>query len=132
MKGFIGPIGDDLPSILSILLALSLFFSGLSFTLDVYNQRLDNFNQLKGTMDIARKVTSDGLILNGIDANDLRDSAKDIAKSYGLDFCVKFDSKNRCNVPGGCKSDWVKFTYLVAYQEDNGDIELDNLEVCAG
>ena len=128
MKGFVGPIGDDLPSILAILLALSVFFSGLTFALTTYNERLDNFNKLKGTIDIGRKVTSSGRITSS--AGDLRNNAEKIAQSYGLDFCIDFASVTACypNSIGSCKDDWVRLKYLVA----SGGGDLTDLEVCAG
>ena len=62
-KGFIGPIGDDLPSLVAVLLALGIFFSSLSFTFNAYNEKIASMNKLKGSIDIARVVTQEGLII---------------------------------------------------------------------
>ena len=131
MRGFIGPIGDDLPSILAILLALSIFFSGLTFALNTYNQRLESFNQLKGAMDIARKVTADGLISSSTTATTLVTDADPIARSYGIDFCVEFNGI-KCSVGTSCKDEWIKLNYLVAYKSPMGKIKLTEMRVCAG
>ena len=137
-KGFIGPIGDDLPSIIAILLGLSLFFSGLSFTLNVYNHKLTAYNILKGTMEVAHKVNDKGII----DASSpgytgrLKNSAKNIAKSYGISFCIKTKVKNQakisCTNPHTeCGEGWLHFKYLVAYETTNGVLP-GSLEVCGG
>ena len=42
-KGFIGPIGDDLPSVIAVMLALGLFFSSVRYALNAYDQKIDNF-----------------------------------------------------------------------------------------
>jgi len=132
-RGFIGPIGDDLPSIIAILLGLSLFFSALSFTLNVYNNKLTAYNILKGTMEIAHKVNEKGVITES--ASDLMHSAEKIAESYGLDFCIKTKVGNTngksCTTGNDCQTSWLHFKYFTAFETSNG-IKPGTLEVCAG
>ena len=138
-RGFIGPIGDDLPSIIVILLGLSLFFSGLSFTLNTYNHKLDSFNTLKGGMEIANKVNENAIIKSSIHVSDLVHSAEKIADSYGLSFCVKktvgASSSEECYSLASslhdCDVGWVHYSFLTAFETSSG-IKLGNLEVCAG
>lgn len=133
-RGFIGPIGDDLPSVIAILLGLSLFFSGLSFTLNAYNNKLVAYNVLKGTMEIAHKVNENGLI--SASSSDLFDSAVNIANSYGLNFCVKTSVSGSTNTSCSsniqdCKVGWLHFSYFSSFLT-GGSIKPGVLEVCAG
>ena len=102
-KGFIGPIGDDLPSILGIVLALGLFFAGIAYSFDVYNQKMDNLKTMKGAIEITRVITQEVIISDP----HCTPTAQDIAASYGLGCEASFD----LNV---CQEKSYVFTYLVA------------------
>lgn len=139
-KGFIGPIGDDLPSLVTILLALGIFFSSLTFTFNAYNEKIASMNKLKGSIDIARVVTQDGLIIEGgsaeIALQDLKDRATPTARSYGLDLELSYidDIGDRFPKTGDCGTDWFTFRYLMATVpgEDVRFVELKTLEICVG
>ena len=134
MKGFIGPISDDLPSLVAILLALSIFFGSLSFALNSYNEKIVVFNKIKGVMDIGRAVFSKGLLSSSDNADNLVSSTSQIASSYGLKYCIKLGGVTSCS-PGSltdCKNNWVHYTYLVAKTNSTGGINLIKLEVCGG
>ncbi|MEM0372792.1 MAG: hypothetical protein QXO69_03085 [archaeon] len=129
LKGFIGPLGDDIPSLLAVLLALSLFFSALSFSFNAYNEKVKSFEKLKGAIDISRVVTQDGLIT--ADLATLKNKATPTAMSYGVRFELAF--KNGATT-GPCGPDWLKFVYLVPYAPagDLNAITLKRLEICVG
>ena len=94
-RGFIGPIGDDLPSIVAIMLALGLFFSGVLFALNAYNQKLASLDLLKGGLEVSRVVLADGLVLKPLSEYEKLGSNADLAaKSYGLAFKLGFDKKS--------------------------------------
>ena len=63
-KGFIGPIGDDLPSLIPIVVALMLFFSIFSLTLNTYYTKNSVFDQQVEMTSVARELKGDSLILN--------------------------------------------------------------------
>jgi hypothetical protein len=104
-KGFIGPIGDDLPSILGIVLALGLFFAGMAYSFNVYNQKIDNLRTMKGAIEITRVITKYGVITDPAAQNQ---DAADVAQSYGLDSRANFDSPH-----SECDEPFYVFTYLV-------------------
>ena len=134
-KGFIGPISDDLPSLIAILLALSMFFSSLDFALNEYNTKVSSFNKIKGVMEIGRAITSRGLLDSIENSNTLKDEVKEVAKSYGLSYCIIFDGSTSCQVSSGsitsCKPNWIHYTYLISQITNNG-IQMKKLEVCGG
>ena len=55
-KGFIGPIGDDLPSIIPLVFALIVFFSGFYLTMNVFESKQNDFDS-----DLALSHTIDRL-----------------------------------------------------------------------
>ena len=133
MRGFIGPIGDDLPSILVLLVSLSLFFSSLSFALNSYNDKFVNFNKLKGLMAVGDFILSKGLLPSSTTALSLKNDVKPIALSYDLDYCISFNSAPlSCSQGTACKDGWVHFNYLIPYLSSSGGNELKILGVCGG
>ena len=119
-KGFIGPIGDDLPSIIAIMLALGLFFSAVVYTLDIYNQKIEDMDALKGSIEIGRVVLSNGIL------TDIKPpEAEYVAKSYALNYNVSLDD----NPTTVCNENSYKFSYLVAVSETGG-INLHKLTIC--
>lgn len=130
-KGFIGPIGDDLPSVIAIVLALSIFFSALLFSLNVYNQKIENLDLLKGAIEISRTLTVDGLMpvdWSSTQGQSLKDKASVIAASYGLHFNVAYKSTSGTSCPDPRA---LVFNHLVPAWDGNSDsIELKNMYVC--
>ena len=134
MKGFIGPISDDLPTLIAILLALSIFFTVLHFGLETYNEKINAFNKVKGLMDLGRKINSKGLLESSADnADSLKNEVEQIADSYALKYCIKFNGNTACNPSSitGCKQDWIEYKYLIAYQTP-AKIEIKNVTICGG
>ncbi len=133
-KGFIGPISDDLPSLIAILLALTMFFSALDFSLTEYNEKVSSFNTLKGVMQLGRAITSKGLLDSSENSASLATEIKEIAKSYGLSYCVTFGGSTVCKASSSlssCKPNWVRYSYLVSQVTSNG-IKIKELSVCGG
>ena len=118
-KGFIGPIGDDLPSIIAIMLALGLFFSAVIYTMNIYNQKISDMETLKGSIELARVVLDKG-ILTEINPP----AAAYVAQSYALNYNTSLDDG-----PSKCADNSYKFSYLVA-SSLGGDIRLQKLTIC--
>lgn len=53
-KGFLGPIGDDLPSLIPLLFALLIFFSTFSFSFSVFNEENISFDVDLAVLNISR------------------------------------------------------------------------------
>ena len=135
MKGFIGPIADDMPSFIAIILALTMFFSALDFTLTNYNEKIQNFNKIKGTMDVIKEINSQGVLTSTIHASDLVNEVKKIAETYGISYCIAIGSDIACNpnTITKCESNWVAYTYLIAEEDATTNrIILKPVEVCGG
>lgn len=53
-KGFLGPIGDDLPSLIPLLFALLIFFATFSFSYSTFSQKNTGFQRDIDVLNIAR------------------------------------------------------------------------------
>lgn len=63
-KGFIGPIGDDLPSLIPIVVALLLFFTIFSVTLNTYNSKNALIRKQTSIINVAREMRGESLLLD--------------------------------------------------------------------
>ena len=61
-KGFMGPIGDDLPSLIPLLFALIIFFSTFTFALNEFNLENLDINSKLEVLRVARVLRSNGII----------------------------------------------------------------------
>ncbi len=61
-KGYLGPIGDDIPSLIPILVGLVTFFAAFTFTLNEYTTRSNSFNADRDTLVIANALKGDSYI----------------------------------------------------------------------
>ena len=125
IKGFIGPIGDDLPAIIAIMLALTLFFSGLTFALNTYDEKMYNLRIFKGSLEISKIFVSDGLV-NVNELDKLKTQAGFPAMTYGLEFDVGFADSGI-----DCEGKNYRYAYLVT-REDGNDMTPDIIVVCVG
>jgi hypothetical protein len=120
-KGFIGPIGDDLPSVISIMLALGLFFSGIAFALNAYNQKMDSLRLLQGSLEVSRVLTADVLLpadwASGQQAASIREKADNTARTYGLNYRVSYDSPS-----ADCRQNSYRLTFFVTKYQSSGAI----------
>ncbi|HNV01273.1 MAG TPA: hypothetical protein PKK60_02480 [archaeon] len=83
-KGFIGPIGDDLPSLIPIVMSLLLFFTIFAVTLNTYNTKNNSISKQTMMISSSRELKGDSIIL-GIDSfNDRCDKLK--LKNYPYNF----------------------------------------------
>ncbi|MBN2127590.1 MAG: hypothetical protein JW703_04340 [Candidatus Diapherotrites archaeon] len=81
-KGYIGSIGDDLPSLIPLLFALLIFFSVFSFTLNLFNEKKALFEREFELMRIADSMKYDGYI-NGFEEYLLDSYGNPLEDSYG-------------------------------------------------
>lgn len=63
-KGFIGPIGDDLPSLIPLVFALAIFFAAFNNSISNFEQKNIGFSDDLDTLKIARVLRSNGYIIN--------------------------------------------------------------------
>jgi hypothetical protein len=63
-KGFIGPIGDDLPSLIPIVISLLLFFTIFSITLNAYNSKNSDITKQTLMISASREIKGDSMILS--------------------------------------------------------------------
>lgn len=61
-KGFVGPIGDDLPSLIPLTVALLVFFAGFGFAFNHFEEKKSDFNQRLLLLGIGKTLKSDGLL----------------------------------------------------------------------
>jgi len=85
-KGFIGAIGDDLPSLIPIIFALLIFFTIFTTTLNVYNSENARVSIEIGMLSVARTLKGDSLLLN---LDQFQTRCEDIkVQSYPYNFMV--------------------------------------------
>lgn len=91
-KGFIGPIGDDLPSLVPIVVALLLFFSIFALTLNTYNTKNDEIRKQTEMTSVARELKGDSLILDSASFAQKCEALK--LKKYPYNFMVALYGTN--------------------------------------
>ncbi len=65
-KGFLGPIGDDLPSLIPLIFALMMFFYVFTFTWNIFDQRSIAFDDAISVLSVGNTLKG-GNYLRGID-----------------------------------------------------------------
>ena len=65
-KGFLGPIGDDLPSLIPLVFALMMFFYVFTFTWNIFDQRSRAFDDAISVLRVGNTLKG-GNYLRGID-----------------------------------------------------------------
>ncbi len=121
-KAFVGPIGDDLPSVIIIILSLIMFFTAITYSFNAYNQKLDSLRLLRAGLETGRMLASKGVL--SYDINHYDSAAQDIAATYGVSIKVT-ENENDCNnFP-------YKLKYLVTVMSGSiNDVELKTAWVC--
>ena len=137
-KGFLGPVGDDIPTIIIIALAIALFFSGFSQAMLVYSQKKESLTLLQASLDVSR-----ALLKSNVLPKDLGSSyggyaqAELVAESYGVNFKASYKNVKVADLSKAqpCPDEaqnrqHALFSYLVPRYDDSGGIVLDTLRVC--
>jgi hypothetical protein len=108
-RGFIGPIGDDIPSIFPIMAGIVLFIATLIYAQDEFGAKNAEINLRKAGLDMSYIVLEKGYIIQGsfgdtcdgllVPASEkggvffavmLRDCAKDPSESFaGTEICSR-------------------------------------------
>ena len=141
MKGFIGPLGDDIPSIIAILLALSLFFSGITFALNAFSEKSNTISVLKASIEMSRAATSKVILPENIRNNgdplavDINNKIKYVAQSYGVEFNefrdIFYENNGVPQAGASCKIGDYIIKHLVPTKQPNlSSIELRTLVIC--
>ncbi len=61
-KAYLGPIGDDLPSLIPLMFALIIFFSSFYMTVNTYNERTVDFENDIAVVQISASLRGTGLV----------------------------------------------------------------------
>jgi hypothetical protein len=61
-KGFLGPIGDDLPSLIPLLFALLLFFYVFTFTWNAFDQKGQLFDDVLAAMRVGNTLKGNNYV----------------------------------------------------------------------
>ncbi|MCD6246818.1 MAG: hypothetical protein J7J87_00075 [Candidatus Diapherotrites archaeon] len=63
-KGFVGPIGDDLPSLVPLIFSLIIFFASFTSAFDVFIKSKEQFDSAVLITDIAASIAGDHFIVS--------------------------------------------------------------------
>lgn len=63
-RGYLGPIGDDIPSLIPIIVGLITFFGAFTYTLNEYNHRTQTFAADRDSLIIANALKGDSYLSN--------------------------------------------------------------------
>ncbi|GEM_PF-3290410 len=136
-RGFIGPVGDDLPTIIIIVMALTLFFAGFDYAMSAYNEKNKSLHALKAGLDISRALMKQNVIPEDSSGQVNPDyegykQAVLLSQSYGTSFSAVLKDGSceliDCRAPEG-RSVSV-FSFLTAAKSSGGSINLKTLCVC--
>ena len=61
-RGYLGPIGDDIPSLIPIIVGLITFFGAFTYTLNEYNHRSQTFTADRDSLVIANALKGDSYL----------------------------------------------------------------------
>lgn len=103
-KGFIGSIGDDLPSLIPLFFALMIFFAGLAFVFTSINEKNSQMNIYLDSLTIAKSALGKSNFANH---NDFMNTSKDLAVLSNYMFGL-ISPKNNFSIPNNYKDFFVK------------------------
>lgn len=84
-KGFVGPLGDDIPSIFPIVAGVLLFIGTLSYAIDTINEKNAYFDVRRAALGLSYIATDKGVVSENVFAEKCGSM-----KKYGDSASVKF------------------------------------------
>lgn len=81
-KGFIGPVGDDLPSLTPLIFGLIMFFSSFTVAFNSFDTRNAEFNQNIDLIKISKSMQANGYIYSYENFDSLCDNIGSTNLSY--------------------------------------------------
>ncbi len=128
-RGFIGPISDDLPSLIMIFTGLLIFFTSLNYAFFLYNQKTHQFYVHKGALHVSRIILSQGVLPE--DYEELENLGKPVAQKYGLELVVRYGNPGG-HLPSDCEDpDHPYYVYsFPAPVLESGQVVVKTLYVC--
>ena len=112
-KAFLGPIGDDLPSLIPLMFALIIFFSGFYMAMSTYNERGEDFDNDLAVTQISNALRGTGFI-SGVDDFD------NLCSSLNIQNPKYFAALTELSLNPAIITD-VDIFALKIYQEDEGE-----------
>lgn len=117
-------MGDDLPSILPILLGLMLFFAAYQYSMGAYGERVAKTDVLKGGLEVAKAALAGGLVSSNPEK--LMEKSAKVASSYGISQYITFSSDE---MNANCEGAYV-MSFLVAAENELSTTALQTVYIC--
>lgn len=124
-KGFIGPIGDDLPSLIPIVVSLLLFFTIFSVTLNAYNSKNSEIAKQTLMISASREMKGDSIILDYTQFQDRCDRIK--LRYYPYSFMIAVYPTGGINSSGELETILENFTNMGV--NTDGTLDLSSVDV---
>jgi hypothetical protein len=100
MKGFVGPLGDDIPSIFPIIAGILLFMATFFYAFQAIDAKNKFLEQRKATLGLAYIITEKGFVSEDEFGKKCENLLKPYAETHGTKFAVtvkKFCSQINLN-----------------------------------
>ncbi|MFH1257842.1 MAG: hypothetical protein V1658_02805, partial [Candidatus Micrarchaeota archaeon] len=88
MKGFIGPLGDDIPSIFPIVAGVLMFIATLGYVYTQQEIRNDYLQVRSGTLEMSYIITEKGFMTDGQFDSKCNDDITPAASRRAIEFAV--------------------------------------------
>lgn len=104
-KGFIGSIGDDLPSLIPLFFALMIFFAGLAFVFTNINDKNTQMNAYLDSLTIAKSALGKSSFSSH---EDFMNTSKDLIVLSNYMFGLISPSNENFSLPNDYKEFFIK------------------------
>ncbi len=126
-RGFIGPLGDDIPSIFPIVFGVLIFLGTMTYALNQYNQKNSYLNVKQSVLDISNAVDNSGYLSDSSFSISCQSLYSVIAKREGIHAIITVEKfcplTASCYPPGQSGNgpvDLTKDIFNVGTNSSNG------------
>jgi hypothetical protein len=125
-RGFISPLVDDLPTLIFVMITLTVFFYILNFCLTIYNEKIEMYNFNRYNVMLTSNLLANGIMSKNTLKEQLT-KLKEYAKGLGYNFDACLEGEGCCSNVNSNR--FIVSKYVVPWY-DKGNIEPEIIKVC--